>query len=131
MTDQPTQQLGQAKPEVKKATSTDHLGLEEIVHLTNKIGMEYVEAKKQAELLELLKPTVRARIMQKYDDGSMSEAKLKRMTESDAEYIDCLQKLIEEKSKAEQLKIRYDSYKNLFEAKRSLLSYQKAEMTLL
>ena len=86
---------------------------------------------KQAELLELLKPTVRARIMQKYDDGSMSEAKLKRMTESDPEYIASLGELIEAKSKAEQLRIRYDSYKNLFEAKRSLLSYQKAEMNLI
>jgi hypothetical protein len=125
------EQLDKKKAEVVKNASTDHLGLEEIVHLTNRIGMEYVEAKKNAELLELLKPTVRARIMQRYDDGTMSESKLKRITESDPEYIENLRQLIEAKSKAEQLKIRYDSYKNLFEAKRSLLSYQKAEMNLI
>ena len=31
----------------------------------------------------------------------------------------------------DKLRIRYESYKNLFEARRSLLSYQKAEMKLL
>jgi hypothetical protein len=128
------------QPEIKRqaargmpghAVTADRLGLEEIVHLTNKIGMEFVDAKKDAELLELLKPTVRARIMLRYDDGSMSEVKLKRITETDEEYIECLTKLAEAKAKSEKLKIRYESYKNLFEAKRSLLSYQKAEMKLI
>ena len=47
------------------------------------------------------------------------------MTESDSEYVDCLQNLIEAKSKAESLKIRYDSYKNLFEAKEAYSAIKK------
>jgi hypothetical protein len=53
------------------------------------------------------------------------------MTETDAEYVDFLEKLIAAKGECEKLRIRYESYKNLFEARRSLLSYQKAEMKLL
>jgi len=121
--------------EIKKnavdTSASDKLGLEEIVHLANKVGMEYVNAKKDAERLELLKATVRARIMIRIDDSSMSETKLKRLTDVDAEYVDFLEKLSNAKAESERLRIRYESYKNLFDAKRSLLSYQKAEMKLI
>ena len=115
----------------QKGSDQDKLGLEEIVHLSNKIGMEYAAARKEAERLELLKATVRARAAIRLDDGEMSEAKLKRLTEVDPEYVDFLDKLAHAKGEAERLRIRYESYKNLFEARRSLLSYQKAEMKLL
>lgn len=107
------------------------LSLEEIVHVTNTIGLEYVDAKKEAERHELLKPTVKAKIMVALDDGQMTETKLKRLAESDEDYIAYLEKLSELKQKSERLRVRYESYKNLFEAKRSLLSYQKAEMKLI
>jgi hypothetical protein len=107
------------------------MGLEEIVHLANRIGLEYVEAKKKAEHLELLRPTVRARIMLRFDDGKISEARLRRLGETDPEYTQFLEDYNQAWAEAERLKIRYDSYKNLFEARRSLLSYQKAEMKLL
>jgi hypothetical protein len=106
-------------------------GLEEIVRLTNKIGLEYAEAKKNYDRLELLKPTVRARISMRLDDGDLSETKLRRLTETDEEYVAYLERLVEARSESEKLKIRYDSYKNLFDARRSLLSYQKAELKLL
>ncbi|MBM4251252.1 MAG: hypothetical protein FJ146_04735 [Deltaproteobacteria bacterium] len=112
-------------------TSGDKLGLEEIVHLANKIGLEFAHAKREAERLELLKPTVRARIAIRLDNGEISEVKLKRLTETDPEYIEFLDKLVNAKGESERLRIRYESYKNLFEAKRSLLSYQKAEMKLI
>ena len=112
-------------------SATRQLNLEEIVHVTNKIGMEYAVAKKLAEKLELMKPTERARAMERYDDGSMSEAKIRRLAEVDTEYISFLEKLSEAKAECEKLKIRYESYKNLFEARRSMLSYQKAEMKLM
>lgn len=112
-------------------TSGDKLGLEEIVHLANKIGLEFANAKREAERLELLKPTVRARIAIRLDNGEISEVKLKRLTETDPEYIEFLDKLVNAKGESERLRIRYESYKNLFEAKRSLLSYQKAEMKLI
>ena len=114
-----------------KSPESEKLGLEEIVHLTNKIGLEYVVAKREADRLELLKPTVRARVSMRLDDGNVSEAKLRRMTEVDDEYVNFLEKLNTAKGEAEKLRIRYESYKNLFEARRSLLSYQKAEMKLL
>ena len=110
---------------------TDRLGLEDIVHLANKIGLEYVAAKKEAERLELLKPTVRARVAIRLDTGELSEVKLRRLTEVDEEYVTFLEKLSQARGDSEKLRIRYESYKNLFEARRSLLSYQKAEMKLL
>lgn len=112
-------------------SATERLGLEEIVHLANKVGLEYAQAKKESERLELLKPTVRARVMMRLDTEELSEAKLRRMTEVDPEYVDFIEKLAEAIGESEKLRIRYESYKNLFEAKRSLLSYQKAEMKLL
>lgn len=114
-----------------QSAGTERLGLEEIVHLANKIGLEYVAARKEAERLELLKNTVRARITIRIDDGTHSEAKLRRLMETDPEYEDFLMKLVSARAESEKLRVRYESYKNLFDAKRSLLSYQKAEMKLL
>ncbi len=111
-------------------SASDRLGLEEIVHLANKVGLEYANAKKEADRLELLKPTIRARIMIRLDDGTMSETRLRRLTETDPEYVEFLEKMSEMRGEAERLRVRYESYKNLFEAKRSLLSYHKAEMKL-
>jgi hypothetical protein len=123
--------VAEDKTQINKEKSWDKLGLEEIVHITNKVGLAYVEAKKTAEHLELLKPTVRARIALRLDDDSMSEAKLKRLTETDSEYLTFLEKLVEAQKESDKLKVRYDSYKNLFDARRSLLSFQKEEMKLL
>jgi len=107
--------------------------LEDIVVLTNKIGMQYVSAKKKAEYLDLLKPTKKARIMLKLDEAypKLTENKKRRMMEADENYIIYLQELSEAKSECDRLRIRYESYKNLFEAKRSKLSFKKAEMKLL
>ncbi len=116
-------------PESKQ--SIDKLGLEEIVHIANRVGLDYVEAKKKAEWLELMRATVRARIMLRLDDGTLTEVKLKRLGETDPEYIDHLEEYTQAKAESERLRVRYESYKNLFDAKRSLLSYQKAEMKLI
>ena len=118
-------------PEGSGPSQTEKLGLEEIVFIANKVGLEYVQAKKEADRLELMKNTVRSQIIMRLDDGETSETKLKRLCEVDSDYIAFLEKLGEAKSESEKLKIRYDSYRNLFEAKRSLLSYQKAEMKLI
>lgn len=113
------------------AGSTSQLSLEEIVHLSNKIGLEYAEAKKEAERLDMLKHTIRAQITIRHDNGELSEARLRRLTETDPEYIQFLEDFSEAKLKSEKLKVRYESYKNLFEARRSMMSYQKAEMKLI
>lgn len=117
-------------PESGNKVPSKH-SLEDIVHLTNKVGVEYVQAKSQAERLDLLKPTKRAELMESFDDGSRSEAKIRRLAETSQDYISFLEELTLAKAEAERLKIRYDSYKNLFEARRSMLSYQKAEMRYL
>lgn len=109
---------------------TEKLSLEDIVNLANKVGLEFVAAKKTADRLELLKATMRAKAMEKYDDGSRSEAKIKRLAEMDSEYVAFLEELTNAKAEYERYRIRYESYKNLFEARRSMLSYQKAEMRL-
>lgn len=111
--------------------TTDKINLEEIVKLANKIGLEYVAAKKEAEYLELMKSPTKAKIALRLESKEISETKLKRLTEADPEYIEHIIKLTKAKEKAEQLKIRYESYKNLFDARRSMLSYQKEEMKLL
>ncbi len=117
-----------SKPQDGK--SWDKLGLEEIVHIANKVGLAYVDAKKKAEHFELMKPTVRARIALRLDDGELTEARLKRLTETDPEYLEFLEQLVESRRESDRLKVRYDSYKNLFDARRSLLSFQKEEMKL-
>lgn len=132
--EKPSQPAPKNQPEpiqAAAASGADRLGLEDIVHLANKVGLEYVAARKEAERLELLKNTIRARISIRLDDGSHSEAKLRRLMETDPEYEDFLMKLVTARAEAEKLRVRYESYKNLFDAKRSLLSYQKAEMKLL
>lgn len=109
----------------------DKLSLEEIVHLANRVGLEFAAAKKEADKLDLMKPTVRARISLRIDDGDMTEAQLRRLTETDPEYVEFIENLSEAKGESDRLRIRYESYKNLFDARRSLLSYQKAELKLL
>lgn len=115
----------------KDPEAGEKLGLEEIVFLANKIGLEYVQAKKEADRLDLLKNTVKAQTMLRIDTGDYTESQLRRLCDTDEEYIAFLERLAAARSEAEKLKIRYESYKNLFEAKRSLLSYQKAEMKLI
>lgn len=105
--------------------------LEEIVHLANKVGLEYAAAKKLSDRLELLKPTYRARAMEKYDDSHRTEAKIRRLAEIDTDYVNFLIQLAEARAETEKLRIRYESYKNLFEARRSMLSYKKTEMSLI
>lgn len=127
MTKKTTDEVTQASKTQKSAQLT----LEDIVTLANKIGLEYIESKRESDYLELIKPTERARLMEKHDDGKLTETKIRRLAETDSEYLDFLKKLSKAKFECEQLKIRYESYKNLFEARRSMLSYKKAEMNLI
>ncbi len=131
LTDKPRELESSSKTAAVGLNNTEKLGLEDIVRLANKVGLEYVAAKADAERLELMKPTVRARITLRLDDGNLTEAKLKRLTETDDEYVSFLEKLADARCNCERLKVRYDSYKNLFDARRSLLSYQKAELKLI
>lgn len=107
------------------------LTLEEIIHLANRIGLEYVEKRKEAERLELLRTSVRAAIMNRIEQASpdrLTESRLKRLGEADPEYLAHLEEIAARRAEAEKLRIRYESYRNLFDARRTILSYKKAEL---
>ena len=121
----------QGSDNTRQSVDTSKLDLEDVVQLASRIGQEYARAKQIADRLELLKPTIRAKIGLRHDSDEITEAKLKRLTENDPEYVEFLEELATAKGSSEKLRIRYESYKNLFEAKRSMLSYKKAEMNIL
>ena len=121
----------------QSGTEKRELSLEEIIHLANRIGLEYVDKKQEAERLELMRTTVRARIMNRIEnqaaesDQKLSENKLKRMAEADPEYVTLLENMATARAEAEKLKVRYDSYRHLFEAQRTMLSYRRTELKTL
>lgn len=109
------------------------MGLEEIIQLANKIGLEYVAKRKEAERFELLRTSIRAKIMNRIESHSekIPEARLKRLAEADSEYIDLLEKIVTAREETEKLRIRYESYKSLFDARRTMISYKKIELKTL
>lgn len=112
------------------------LSLEEIIQLANKIGLEYVDKRRDAERLELLRTTVRAKIMNRIEseagkENSIPEGRLKRLAEADAEYVQLLEQIAQTRAESEKLRIRYESYRNLFDAKRTMISYKKTELKTL
>ncbi|MEY4064112.1 MAG: hypothetical protein RIR26_320 [Pseudomonadota bacterium] len=112
------------------------LTLEEIIQLANKIGLEYADKRRDAERLELLRTTVRSRIMNRIEaeaglEVSIPEGRLKRLAEADAEYVQLLEQIAQSRAEAEKLRIRYESYRNLFDAKRTMISYKKTELKTL
>ncbi|MBX9837354.1 hypothetical protein [Silvanigrella sp.] len=114
-------------------TPIKEMGLEEIIQLANKIGLEYVEKRKEAERLELLRTSIRAKIMNRIELTSekIPEARLKRLAEADMEYIELLEKIVNSRAETEKLRIRYESYKSLFDARRTMISYKKIELKTL
>lgn len=130
--------------EVTKAREPQHvaspvgpgtdLSLEDIIVRANRIGVEYVEKRRESERLELLRPSVRAQVMNRIEASSterLSESRLRRLAEADAEYLDHIERLAEARAEAEKLRVRYESYRNLFDARRTLISYRKAELRAL
>ena len=116
----------------KNAVPKD-LSLEEIIHIANRIGLEYCDRKREAESLELRRTTVRSQIMNRIEEENpgLSENKLRRLAEADAAYADFLESIATSRAEAEKLRIRYESYRNLFDAKRTLISYKKTELRTL
>ncbi|NBW80359.1 hypothetical protein EBR21_01265 [bacterium] len=119
-----------------QAQGQRELSLEEIIQLANKIGLEYVDKRRDAERLELLRTTVRARIMNRIEseagsDVSIPEGRLKRLAEADSEYVQLLEQIAQTRAESEKLRIRYESYRNLFDAKRTMISYKKTELKTL
>ena len=112
------------------STSGIDIGLEEIIQLSNKIGLEFADKRKEAERYELMRTSIRAKIMNRIETEhhKIPEARLKRLAEADAEYIHFLEKIAESRADAEKLRVRYESYRSLFEAKRTLISYKKVEL---
>lgn len=117
-------------------TPQRELSLEEIIQLANKIGLEFVDKRREAERLELLRTTVRAKIMNRIEaeagtDAAIPEGRLKRLAEADAEYVQLLEQIAQTRADSEKLRIRYESYRNLFDARRTMISYKKTELKTL
>lgn len=112
------------------------LSLEEIIQLANKIGLEYVDKRREAERLELLRTTVRSKIMNRIEaeagaEAAIPEGRLKRLAEADSEYVQLLEQIAHTRAESEKLRIRYESYRNLFDARRTMISYKKTELKTL
>lgn len=121
---------------VGPASSGRELSLEEIIQLANKIGLEFVDKRREAERLELLRTTVRAKIMNRIEaeagvDAGIPEGRLKRLAEADSEYVQLLEQIAQTRADSEKLRIRYESYRNLFDARRTMISYKKTELKTL
>lgn len=121
---------------VGASQSQRDLSLEEIIQLANKIGLEYVDKRRDAERLELLRTTVRSRIMNRIENDAgtenpIPEGRLKRLAEADPEYVQLLEQIAQTRAESEKLRIRYESYRNLFDAKRTMISYKKTELKTL
>ncbi len=112
------------------STFIKEMALEEIIHISNKIGLEYADKRKEAERLELLRTSIRSKIMNQIErtNEKIPEARLKRLAEADFEYVDLLEKIALLRAEAEKLKVLYESYKSLFDARRTLISYKKVEL---
>jgi hypothetical protein len=110
------------------------LSLEEIIHIANRIGLEHVDKRREAERFELLRTSIRAQIMNRIELAStekIPEARLKRLAEADPEYTTLLEEIATKRSEAEKLRVRYESYRDLFDAKRTMISYKKTELKTL
>ncbi len=110
------------------------LNLEEIIVRANRIGVEYVEKRREAERLELMRPSVRSQIMNRIESLSaerISESRLRRLAEAHEEYVEHIERIAEARAESEKLRVRYESYRNLFDARRTLISYRKAELRAL
>lgn len=121
-------QDNQSSPLIKE------MALEEIIQIANKIGLEYADKRKEAERFELLRTSIRAQIMNRIESlvgvkkEKLPEARLKRLAEADEEYINLLEKIAHARAEAEKLRIRYESYKSLFDARRTMISFKKVEL---
>ena len=107
------------------------MSLEEIIQLANRIGLEHADKRKDAERLELLRTSIRAQIMNRIEENSekaVPEAKLKRLAEAAPEYLELLEKIASARAESEKLRVRYESYRHLFDAKRTMISLKKVEM---
>jgi hypothetical protein len=126
--------VGSTGASVGTSAGPGDMSLEEIIVRANRIGVEYVEKRREAERLELLRPSVRSQIMNRIEAKAterLSESRLRRLAEADEEYLGHLERIAEARSEAEKLRIRYDSYRNLFDARRTMISYRKAELRAL
>ena len=61
-------------------------------------------------------------------DKNIAEAKLKRLAEADPEYLELLEHMASARAESEKLRVRYESYRSLFDAKRTMISLKKVEM---
>jgi hypothetical protein len=108
--------------------------LQEVVRQMHAAGLKYAKSKALLERLELTRSSVKARLMQKIlqtaGDGKISETRLLHQAEATPEYWSHLEQIAKAREDFEIHRIVYESLRALFDAKRSEMSYAKAEMNL-
>lgn len=109
--------------------------LETLSYEIEKKGKIWIEAKQIAERYEELKKTILAEIQnntESYNTGKeLSESKLKRLAEGSDMYKAHIEEMCAAKKNASVAYIEYEALKNLFEAKRSDQSFEKAKLQLI
>lgn len=101
-------------------------------------GKLWVEYKQVAARMEELKKTLKAQLSNRIEadyeakkEKAPSEAKLDRLARGSDEYIAHVELMIENQQVAHIQFIEYEALKNLYEAKRSDMSFEKAKMGLI
>lgn len=108
--------------------------LEQVVVEAETKGKEWVSAKQVAKRLEELKKYKLSKVMnefeisEKVNGGKVSETKLKRLAEGSKDYKDHVEEWVIADKEANKLRIEYDALINFYEAKRSMLSLEKAKV---
>ena len=109
--------------------------LESLAYEIEKKGKAWIEAKQVSERYDELKKIVLAEIQNNLEltntGKELSEARLKRTAEGSDKYRTHIVDMCEVKKNASVAYIEYEALKNLFEAKRSDQSFEKAKMQLI
>ena len=105
-----------------------NMTLEQITYLIHKTGQEYAEFKQISDRMEELKKVKMSRLKMHFIEKaalehkriSMNEAETMALsTEGANSYEEFIKDMILQTKRTEQAKIKYEAYKNLFEAKRT------------
>ena len=106
--------------------------LENLVKQINEAGLAMVEAQLKASQLADDEKNFLATLMsdlEKAIDEKTSETKLERMARGSSEFRDYVRGRVLAQGEAQRLRVRYQSYQSLFEAKRSELALEREKIS--
>lgn len=98
-----------------------------VAHLHDS-GVAWVEAHLKASQLEEDQKPFLASIANEMDQGEFSEAKLERLAKGSAPYRDYIAGMCAARADALRKKVKYESWQNLFEARRTLAATERVKI---